>query len=102
MAKAKAGDKLSCGVCGLVVTVDEACGCASIEELVCCGEVMKKGEAAAKRARKAAAAAAAPAVKKTAAKEAKPAAKKKAVAKTTAKRRLRKRSKKYRQTFSNR
>ena len=66
----------------MVVTVDEACGCASIEELVCCGEVMKKGEAAAKRARKAAAA---PAVKKTAAKEARPAAKKKAVAKTTAK-----------------
>ncbi|MBP9021425.1 MAG: hypothetical protein KBG01_07865 [Syntrophobacterales bacterium] len=84
MAKAKAGDKLSCGVCGLVVTVDEACGCASIEELVCCGEVMKKGELAARRARKAAATAA-PAVKKTAAKEAKPAAKKKAVAKTTAK-----------------
>jgi len=42
MAKAKVGDKLSCGVCGLVVTVDEACGCASIEELVCCGEVMKR------------------------------------------------------------
>ena len=79
MAKAKAGDKLSCEMCGLIVTVDEECGCTSMEELICCGEMMGKGEAAAKRARKAAA----PAVKKAVVKKA-PAAKKtvkKAVAK---------------------
>ncbi len=80
MAKAKTGDKLSCEVCGMIVTVDEECGCVSMEELICCGEVMGKGEAAARRARKAAAAAA-PAAKKAVKKKAKPAAKKKAAPK---------------------
>ena len=31
MAKAKKGDYLSCNECGLVVTVDEACGCATAD-----------------------------------------------------------------------
>ena len=37
MAKVKAGDVLSCEVCGLAVIVDEECGCATID-LICCEE----------------------------------------------------------------
>jgi hypothetical protein len=39
MARAKAGDVLSCEVCGLAVIVDEECGCATID-LICCEEPM--------------------------------------------------------------
>ena len=39
MPRAKAGDVLSCEVCGLAVIVDEECGCASID-LICCEEPM--------------------------------------------------------------
>ena len=39
MAKVKAGDVLSCEVCGLAVIVDEECGCATID-LICCEEPM--------------------------------------------------------------
>ena len=49
MAKAKKGDYLSCDECGLVVVVDEACGCATAE-VTCCGEPMASGKAAANRA----------------------------------------------------
>jgi len=79
MAKAKKGDYLSCNECGLVVVVDEACGCA-MAEVICCDEPMAPGKAAANKAKKKAAAMkpAAKAVKKAAPK-AKPA--KKAVAK---------------------
>jgi hypothetical protein len=35
------GASMSCEVCGLVVTVDEACGCAEAHEIICCGEAMK-------------------------------------------------------------
>ena len=48
MAKAKKGDVLSCEVCGLVVVVDEACGCAATEVL-CCKKPMAKGKPAAKK-----------------------------------------------------
>jgi hypothetical protein len=51
MAKTKQGDSLSCSVCGLVVTVDEICGCAETL-VVCCDEPMAKGKLAADRARK--------------------------------------------------
>ncbi len=51
MAKAKKGDLLSCNVCGLVVTVDEACGCASAD-VICCAKPMVPGKAAANRAKK--------------------------------------------------
>ena len=51
MAKAKKGEYLSCDECGLVVVVDEACGCA-VAEVICCGEPMGTGKAAANRAKK--------------------------------------------------
>ena len=54
MAKAIKGDYLSCAVCGLVVTVDEACGCASAD-VICCGKPMAAGKVAAKKAKMAAA-----------------------------------------------
>lgn len=31
----------ACGVCGLVVTVDETCGCVDACDIICCGEQMK-------------------------------------------------------------
>jgi hypothetical protein len=51
MAKAKKGDLFSCQVCGLVLVVDEACGCA-VGEVICCEVPMKKGKLAAGKARK--------------------------------------------------
>jgi len=51
MAKAIKGDKLSCTVCGLVVVVDEACGCATAEVL-CCKKPMAKGKLAIAKAGK--------------------------------------------------
>ena len=39
MAKAKAGDVLSCEVCGLTVIIDEECGCATVD-IICCEEPM--------------------------------------------------------------
>jgi len=36
------GDKYSCNECGIVVTVDEACGCVDVCDLVCCGEPMEQ------------------------------------------------------------
>lgn len=38
---AKKGDKYVCDVCGLVVSVDNACGCVESCDLICCGEQMK-------------------------------------------------------------
>jgi len=51
MAKTKQGDSLSCTACGLVVVVDEVCGC---EEtlVVCCDQPMVKGKPAAGKAGK--------------------------------------------------
>lgn len=86
MSKVKAGDVLSCEVCGLAVIVDEECGCA-IADIICCDEPMEnKGpkppkKAAAAPKKKAVVKKAKPAVKKPVApKKAvkKPAAKKKA------------------------
>ena len=51
MAKAKQGDHFSCTECGLVVVVNEACGCAAAE-IVCCETRMAKGKLAADKARK--------------------------------------------------
>ena len=31
-----------CEICGLVVTVDEACGCIETCDILCCGQPMKK------------------------------------------------------------
>ena len=38
---AKKGAAYSCSVCGLRVTVDEACGCVDYCDIMCCGEQMK-------------------------------------------------------------
>ena len=35
------GQSYSCDVCGLVVTVDEVCGCVDVCDIVCCGEPMQ-------------------------------------------------------------
>jgi hypothetical protein len=32
----KAGSKLRCGVCGIVVSVETLCGCTEVCDLVCC------------------------------------------------------------------
>lgn len=34
------GEQYSCEVCGVVVTVDEACGCAEAHDIICCGQAM--------------------------------------------------------------
>jgi len=52
MAKLKKGEVLTCEVCGLVVVVDESCGCA-VGEIICCKKKpMVKGKAAADKAKK--------------------------------------------------
>ncbi len=38
---AKKGEKYACEDCGLVVTVDDECGCAACD-IVCCDKPMKK------------------------------------------------------------
>ena len=40
--KGKKGEAYMCGVCGLSVTVDEACGCAEAHPIICCMKPMKK------------------------------------------------------------
>jgi rubrerythrin len=40
-AGVKKGNKYSCGVCGLAVTVDTACGCVETAHLICCDRPMK-------------------------------------------------------------
>lgn len=39
--KAVRGDKYSCQVCGMVVTVDEVCGCMDVCDILCCGKQME-------------------------------------------------------------
>jgi hypothetical protein len=51
MAKTKQGDSLSCSACGLIVVVDEVCGCEETV-VVCCDQPMVKGKLAANKARK--------------------------------------------------
>lgn len=75
MSRVKTGDVLSCEVCGLIVIVDEECGCA-VAEIICCEEpMMNKGPVARKKA---------PAAAKPK-KKAKPKAKKKTVKKPVTK-----------------
>ncbi len=40
--KLKINASLNCQVCGLIVTVDEACGCVDVCDVICCGEQMKQ------------------------------------------------------------
>lgn len=37
----KKDDKLVCQLCGLVVSVDNVCGCVDVCDLICCGKEMK-------------------------------------------------------------
>ncbi len=37
----KKGDNYKCEVCGLAITVDEACGCVDVCDIICCGKPMK-------------------------------------------------------------
>ena len=37
----KKGDRFGCHVCGMVVSVDETCGCVDTCDLICCDEPMK-------------------------------------------------------------
>lgn len=39
--KVAKGDSYVCGVCGLAVTVDDACGCVDVCDIICCGAPMK-------------------------------------------------------------
>ena len=38
----KKGSKLICNICGMVVAVDNACGCVETCDLICCGKPMKE------------------------------------------------------------
>ncbi len=38
----KKGDAYKCSVCGLIVSVDEVCGCVDTCDLICCETPMKK------------------------------------------------------------
>lgn len=41
-SNARKGDSYACESCGLVVTVDEGCGCVDVCEITCCEMPMKK------------------------------------------------------------
>jgi hypothetical protein len=45
---AKKGTKYKCGECGLIIVVDEPCGCTECD-LICCGEPMKEVKPKAKK-----------------------------------------------------
>jgi len=47
--KMSKNDSYTCESCGLVVLVDEECGCVQAHEIICCGESMKKTTRAAKK-----------------------------------------------------
>jgi len=36
------GAQYACAVCGLVISVDETCGCVETCDIICCGEPMKE------------------------------------------------------------
>lgn len=40
--KVSKGESYTCEVCGLAVTVDEACGCVDVCDIICCGKPMKE------------------------------------------------------------
>lgn len=45
VSKVKKGSSYNCEVCGLVVIVDELCGCVETCDIICCGEPMKPRKA---------------------------------------------------------
>lgn len=44
------GESYNCEVCGLVVTVDEVCGCMEACDIICCDQPMKAKKPKAKAA----------------------------------------------------
>jgi len=40
VAKVKKGNRFACSVCGLVVRVDNVCGCIEACDIICCGKQM--------------------------------------------------------------
>jgi hypothetical protein len=40
----KKGDKYQCGICGLVIKVDDTCDCVNMCDIVCCAKPMRKKE----------------------------------------------------------
>jgi hypothetical protein len=51
MAKAKEGDLYGCEECGMVVCVEDPCGCSACE-IICCDVPMKKKAGTANTSRK--------------------------------------------------
>jgi len=49
--KVKKGDTYVCEVCGLAVSVDEACGCVDVCDIICCGKPMKEKKSKARAAK---------------------------------------------------
>jgi len=39
--KIKEGAKYECNVCGIAISVDKACGCVDVCDIICCGKQMK-------------------------------------------------------------
>lgn len=46
------GDSLECNMCGLVITIDEDCGCAEEHMILCCDEPMAARKKAAPKSKK--------------------------------------------------
>jgi hypothetical protein len=40
-SKVRKGARYECSVCGIVVTVDEVCGCVDVCDIICCGKQMR-------------------------------------------------------------
>ena len=38
----KKGTRYTCEVCGLIITVNNVCGCGEKCDIICCGEEMKR------------------------------------------------------------
>jgi 6-phosphofructokinase len=41
ISKAGRGSRYTCKVCGLVVTIDNVCGCVEACDIICCGKQME-------------------------------------------------------------
>lgn len=41
VTKTKKGSRYTCSVCGLVLTVDNVCGCVDACDIICCGKEMQ-------------------------------------------------------------
>ena len=50
--KTAKGESYACEVCGLVVSVDEVCGCVDVCDIICCGKPMKEKTAKVKATKK--------------------------------------------------